>query len=92
MIQDTEISRDDFVFKEGSRWNIDSFTMVRNDDHSTLECDIFSKSDITADCQMIKFQHVRDVGEPAHKFVNQCSTKLVAPPLGFSDLMTFFFA
>ena len=45
--------------------NIKSITSVTN-----LERDIFSKSNISADCQMIKFKHVRDVGKPTHKFVN----------------------
>ena len=36
MAENAEIPRDDFIFENGTRWDVDSFSKIRNDDHSTL--------------------------------------------------------
>lgn len=37
MLKDSKIARDDLILKDGTGWNIDSITMVGNDDHRTLQ-------------------------------------------------------
>ena len=36
MVENAEIPRNDFIFENCTRWDVDSFSKIRNDDHSTL--------------------------------------------------------
>lgn len=68
MIQNAEVARDDLVLQHGARWNVDSVSMIRNNDHSSLETDILAKGYVPRNCEMIGFQHVWDGFETTQEF------------------------
>ena len=37
MFKDAQVARDDLVLQNGTGWNIDSITMIGNDDHRALK-------------------------------------------------------
>ena len=60
MVQNTKVARNDFVLKICPGWDINTIAVVSNDDDSALESDITTKSYISRDGQVIKFQNVGD--------------------------------
>ena len=36
MIENTQVARDDLVLEDRARWNIDSISVIRNDDDRAL--------------------------------------------------------
>lgn len=68
MIENAKVARDDLVLQDGARWNVDSVSMIRNYDHSSLETDILAEGYVPRNCEMIGFQHVRDCFETTQEF------------------------
>jgi len=61
MIQNFQVARYDFIFKDGAGWDVDSVTVDCYDDNSTFQSNVSSKLDITSNRQVIQLQNVWDV-------------------------------
>jgi len=68
MIQNAQVARDDLILENRTRWNIDSVSVIRNDDDRALETDILAKGHIAGNSQMVSLEHVRNGFEAAREF------------------------
>ena len=72
VIQNSQVSRHNFVLKDGSRWDIDTLTMISNDYNCAFENNFAfpSKSNISRDCQMIKLQNIRRISNSPKEIID----------------------
>lgn len=84
MIENAQVARDNLILQDRTRWNIDSVSVIRNDDDralfpviescsvscliSYLETDILAKGDIARNSQMVSLEHVGNGFEAAREF------------------------
>merc|ERR1712008_198560 len=70
------VSRHNFVLKDGSRWDIDTLTMISNDYNCAFENNFAfsSKSNISRDGQMIKLQDIRSCSNSPNKIIDLFET------------------
>lgn len=58
MIDNAQVARNDLVLKQRSRWNIDTLSVIRYYDNSSLERDISSKENVSTDSQVIQLEYI----------------------------------
>ena len=84
VIENAQVAGDNLILKDRTRWNIDSVSMIRNDNDSSLitillirlkfnllnylETDILAKRNITRNSQMIGLKHIGNGFEAAREF------------------------
>lgn len=64
MLQQTQATLHNHVFKNRSRRNVNGLTLGRNDDDSAFERDAATQVDGPSDCEVIKLNDLRDRGNP----------------------------
>lgn len=67
MVQDAQIASDDLVLEYGARGDIDSFTMVGDNDNRATQLNVCPKCNVTGHRQMIKLKNMRNRLEPRLK-------------------------
>ena len=70
MIKDAEIARDDLIVQDGSRWNVNSTSVVGYNDYSSRQDNIVPKCHISSHSEVIKFKNVRRGLESRQKVIN----------------------
>ena len=60
MVQDSEISRHDFVLQDGSSRDVNPVPVVGDDDDSPPETDTFPEGDVPRHSEVVQLQHVRN--------------------------------
>ena len=70
MVQNPEIARDDLVFENCPRGNVDLVSVVGDDDDRALQTHTFAKGDVATDGQVIQFDDVGDAGETIQEQIN----------------------
>ena len=61
VFQDVEAARNDLVLEDGTVGNVQVFTIVRNDDHSSFESHVGSEDDVTRGGEVVEFDDVGDL-------------------------------
>lgn len=70
MIENTQTTSNNLVLQDGTRRNVNVFTMVSNDNHSTAKLHLGAKADITGNSQVVQFQDLRNGLETGQKVVD----------------------
>ena len=60
MVQDSEISRHDFVLQDGASRDVNPVPVVGDDDDGPPETHSFPEGDVTRHREVVQLQHVRD--------------------------------
>ena len=68
MIQNSQVARNNLVFKDSTSWNVNSVSMVGNDDYSSFQSNSSSKSYVSRNGQMVEFQNVGNGSKSAEEF------------------------
>ena len=70
MVDDSQVSRDDFVLQDGPVWNIYSVSMVGDYNNGSFQHDVPTEIDIARHREVIQLQHLQ-----MDRYLHKCMRK-----------------